>query len=552
MHSRLFKKAIILGWLCFHLTHAGAQEKVAPMPTLENARTSHAIAVEHLDRQIQAEQDILRKLKKLRADGHASWFEWSLQQRKVNELTIYVACLDEFQDRIREVDDLKSASQGYGDHAVSDWKPLKIFSPDSIRLLGWTLIPVESTEPWAFDLDDSEDLISQHPGIFTNAFNLAESPDLMRLTIRMLQHESQIKGPLKSSQLQLTYLENSLHQIEALCKARMLPESTRVGLLSKIKQTNEHILQENQRRQRLGRLANDLVSQLNNQQAISTSEALGSKTWTSEVVAEEYFLDHLMALHQQQLILKAQRKVAILDLDFWRKAFQRLPKNETNQTSGSGVISRYDVLTMGSALERQKYAHKINGLELKIESLKQQQVLFDLEERRFLKVCTLLKASRHHQPVSISNGMPAFPSHSRPSGFVDRVGAQATGKELEVSYGPSDFLDPFRNQLAEAFEGRSKRKQGAEGSISSSFVIVEHPKNVGITKPKTIESKDGSYQWRNKSAILEVPFHPNAVPTNLRQPYQYGELKAKYRSQARVGQIPWYLPGSPSNLGGQR
>lgn len=560
MCVRIFIQAIILFGSCFSLTQLNAQESITLKPVVETAKSGHATALKYLEGQLNAEKRVLKRLQKLRDHEHASWFELSQQQRKVNELAIYAVCLDEFQKKVLEVEQVKTVSQTFEDDSVVDCVPLKLYSPDSVRLLGWILVPAESVDRIQAGLDRKMLGKTDDSGIFLDALDLMDSPEWTQSTIEVLQHELQMNGSLIQSQLKLAYLEKSSPQIKALCEAQLLPESRVKSLESKIKQASKQITHETQRRQRLRDAMDDLTNRFADEKPVSSPKMSNSenwpKNWPKEVLSENAFLDHLLALYQQQLLLKAQEDVAILNLDFWQRVVQRLPKNDPVTLLGSDSSSTHGRLTGGVDWERKKYEHKVDLLKAQIESLRHQQIVFDLEERRFLRARDLLVAASGYRSVStFSEAMtPSLPL--RLMGFVEMDWSAETWSQLQVSAGQTDFWEVFRRELFGA--AGNDRQYHISGSrnlrLAQSQVGPSAERSITLNTPRAFPaySNGGTHPSKIQPGISHLLVRDHETPKNPGRFYEYGELKAKYRREARVGQMPWYLPGSPGNFGGQR
>lgn len=560
MCVRIFIQAIILFGSCFSLTQLNGQESITLKPVVETAKSSHATALKYLEGQLNAEKRVLKRLQKLRDHEHASWFELSQQQRKVNELAIYAVCLDEFQKKVLEVEQVKTVSQTFEDDSVVDCVPLKLYSPDSVRLLGWILVPAESVDRIQAGLDRKMLGKTDDSGIFLDALDLMDSPEWTQSTIEVLQHELQMNGSLIQSQLKLAYLEKSSPQIKALCEAQLLPESRVKSLESKIKQASKQITHETQRRQRLRDAMDDLTNRFADEKPVSSPKMSNSenwpKNWPKEVLSENAFLDHLLALYQQQLLLKAQEDVAILNLDFWQRVVQRLPKNDPVTLLGSDSSSTHGRLTGGVDWERKKYEHKVDLLKAQIESLRHQQIVFDLEERRFLRARDLLVAASGYRSVStFSEAMtPSLPLRSM--GFVEMDWSAETWSQLQVSAGQTDFWEVFRRELFGA--AGNDRQYHISGSrnlrLAQSQVGPSAERSITLNTPRAFPaySNGGTHPSKIQPGISHLLVRDHETPKNPGRFYEYGELKAKYRREARVGQMPWYLPGSPGNFGGQR
>lgn len=553
----------VLACLCFQTTHAAGQERRGLQSTLGNAKASHASAFEYLTKKLHSERKVLKQLQQLNERGHATWFEWSQQQKAVSELTLYMHCLRKFEKRIREVEERRRSLQAEIDAADTDGLPLRIYSPDSIRLLGWVVVPtppsdrLQSLEAGLLGRDPSRALVAHRPGTFEHAIKLNATPDLWHFTTELLRQELQMDGPLKECRLELAYLENSLQQLEPLCDARWLPESIRKKLVSKIERVNENIRYENRRRQSLLKISDELAGHLAEKETAGSRTSETLKRWSNGVIANDYFLDHLFALYQQQLILQAQQEVAILNLKFWQMALLRLSENNVDadldlDVTPSGLAAISDGLGKGSYLERQKYQHKIELLRLKISSLKQQQTLFDWEERRFLKICDHLNGAQKHRYVSVFNDGAVSSSPRDLLGFLESTWSDERWDTLEICLGKTDFLTHFQHQLLEMPGNRNRVMPVVGGDLKKS---TSHITSSCTARPQDRDRTSAGAtadDLRNAGTNSRVSQGNRDSTSSDYQFYQYGELRAKYRSRARVGQIPWYLPGSPSNFGGPK
>ena len=604
--------------ICLLLHSSGALSGVQAQPTwdqpIEDVVAENALRIQFLDANLNWQRHFLKHLTGLQANGHAAWLQVARQQLVVDQMVSQKSALKQYMSFVGDISKAVSTEELFIKRTLFDPAPLKIYSNDSIRLIGW-VEPDTLSLDWKVAGEVSEglatgeirsmelrqkqeqahrryqiaitaerwpphvqeqlrlkwELTAAHWALInhqqatqtvgplhlmplnlevsTNFFTMQDSGDLLEKTTHLIRAETQARKLTRFHENNSIAAEESLIILRDLFQRKLITQSVLQASQQRYRQAQAKARFESNRLERLEQTLGLLASEYE-------MKSPGSRQdwqWPRCVFEDAFQLQHLLNLREQHFILAGQRASARLELEMRRVWSEKLQQTlKPLQIEKEGILAEQN-LDRGPLRESQKLTREIEQIQRLEEHLAQQQMLVGLEEQRFLAQCLETDALiAERKALTVSNLASECPPRSVRMSYFETSPAQIQKKQIGIGGGisvesPGQFLTipeyPTFWVLRDVgnYDARTRRWQSG---LSCNEVRMAKW-NVQNKKTKSHHEIGISVRPRRLPGDSRNSFHADRY-------YQYGALKIPSRRNAKVGQIPWYLPGSPGNYRGPR
>ena len=498
-----------------------------------------------LQSELTQHQTRLNGLEKLLAGGHASWLEVRRQRLKTQTIEVQIDLHKQLAALVEQAQQSSSDESIFDGMLDSPGKllftdlQLKTESPDhdiEYSMLQQLMSKTEqeilpATKPTSAHME----LVAAHQALATEFQNW------------MQQHSDTLGSEADhgSNQVSEELLAASRKQCQvhdqliALALTRERERMVKVNELLARNMTNAKDVQILQ-----GRIDQLLLMQQEQKQVmdylmqqepspVAQLAAIDERSLTQEI---RFQFEH----HEAQF----QKASSDLEKEFLKEVLSRLEIaaastfNQQNSRLGNA-------LAIGQQNEMNGYRHRIRMMELESEFAQCRLDVLNAQAKSgtFLAVSLADEPERSpnlvvgFSPVSLVNVLvaPGNKSKALPSALLDSA---FDPFPFQFQSRDDRFLSVSLTRRSPAFFSSSVKPRSSK---RSPITFPGYPSRLSSSRYSTSTSRYGS---RGSSSYRSSP--------TLGQAYRFGAIRSDLRPFLRVGQVPWYFPGSPTNLGRQQ
>ncbi len=319
-------------------------------------------------------------------------------------------------------------------------------------------------------------------------------------------------------------------------RLRLELESQRLALLTESCQKIQASLQNH----RLDRVCKEIFE-----------AKLDSKcAWPAEVFADTERVRHLIDLRRKYYELEGRSNATVHMLEMKKTLLEKLQiaysQSANSQSNSSSVSNKLPVfLAEGQKNELAMMKLEIESLAARLQGFAERLSILALEEKRFVAQC--FEQDRMDEFSFVSLG-----SEHKSSAATGKTAEAVASNRARINYLESA-------EVNEAWMIATRKQEYFDFTIdrrdrSPLIETNRYPVTVSSSMQRT-KKKFGTSYFRKSIISPAEPSMPRWIePQNRNQTYSYqsiypfGILRADLRSRVPVGQIPWYLPGSPTNV----
>ena len=603
---------------CLLLHSSWSLSGIQAQPTwdqpIEDVVAENAFRIQYLDANLNLQRHFLKHLTGLQANGHAAWLEVARQQLVVDQMLAQKSALNQYMSFVGDISKAVGTENIYIKRTLSDPAPLKIYSNDSIRLIGWVepdalsldwkaavevsaglatekmrsielrqkqeqaqrryriamteeRLPQQVQEQLRlkWELTAAHRALVQHQqatqtagplnsmpvnlGGSTDFITTQDSEDLLGKTTDLIHAETQAKNLTRFYTSNLLAAEESLNILQDLFQRNLITQPVLQASQQRYRQAQAKARLESNRLERLKQALGQLVSE----QEMKSPGSRQDWQWPRCVLEDAFQLQHLLNLREQHFILAGQRESARLELGMRRVWLEKLQQTlKPLQIQQAGILTEQN-LDRGPLRESQKLTREIEQIQRLEEHLAQQQVLVGLEEQRFLTQCLETNALiAERKALTVSTVASARSPRSVRMSYFEVSPTQSQKNQIGIGGGMSvesslqfHKIPDYPSFWVLSEMGNYDARMGRWGAGLSGS-------EVRMAKGNVQNSKTKSHREIGMSTRPSRLLGDSRDSFDAYRYYQYGALKISSRRNAKVGQTPWFLPGSPSNYRGPR
>jgi hypothetical protein len=410
---------------------------------------------------------------------------------------------------------------------------------------------LRSTTQAAATTDIQLDVQVERPDLAT----AADDADLQLATYRVAWLEANATGRLKSAETELRRQQQRLAAIERL-RAEGFATADEVQQSRDLMEESELRLEEE--RQRLASLQRICVA-IESSSSLTAAELrkgfgaqLNSEAiWPQQIRADRARLNHLIDLRRLYFDLQGQRAGTQCELEMRRACAEKLRQAVTASTASISASASHARAGELSATLAAGEKRELESLQLAIETLTAQVQDYDekmsilaWEEKRFIAQCTQQEQRGDTSFVAVLEDVAAAKQAS--FSFLE-------SRELDLYDGITQICAESR-YLQFTFDQRQCMPVNLSAPLTSSSARrLKSRTEQQLLSRSSIEFRPMQMETLRTGSPVSGPNSLGPVYTGgsgSYYNYPNGILRAELRRQAPVGQIPWYLPGSPNNFRG--
>lgn len=499
-----------------------------------------------LQSELTQHQTRLNSLEQLLAGGHASWLEVRRQRLKTQTMEVQVDWLNQLSAAVSQ------AQQSRPDESIFQGMhdlPGKLLFTDLQLKTRSSKYADESEMLQQFMTKMEQKIVEAHnqPIAVQTEFVSAHQALATEFQNWMQQHSDTLGSEADhgSNQISEELLAASRKQCQVhdqlivLALTRERERMVKVNELLARNMTNAKDVQILQ-----GRIDQLLLMQQEQKQVmdylmqqepspVAQLAAIDERSLTQEI---RFQFEH----HEAQF----QKASSDLEKEFLKEVLSRLEIaaastfNQQNSRLGNA-------LAIGQQNEMNGYRHRIRMMELESEFAQCRLDVLNAQAKSgtFLAVSLADEPERSpnlvvgFSPVSLVNVLvaPGNKSKALPSALLDSA---FDPFPFQFQSRDDRFLSVSLTRRSPAFFSSSVKPRSSRRSPITS---PGYPSRLSSSRYSTSTSRYGS---RGSSSYRSSP--------TLGQAYRFGAIRSDLRPFLRVGQVPWYFPGSPTNLGRQQ
>ena len=602
----------IVGFLVIAFAiHSGAYAQTSVESELEHVRTANDDLKTVGDAKLALEQYYLEQVRALRANGHASWVEVARQEQVINSLQAQLNSLNEFSLFVARVEKLTKQNANKVS-LVSDRQrnPIKIYLPGSQRMLGWIETTLQnrnqeskktgnedviaaqqrlqraqkqysklnalksSPKHWVHQAKLKLNLAQAELDSITRRYDLADiksadSSSLVRIVELKLHLEDDdfisvdAGDELKLANYQVAWAEANANGKVELFDADFQHQKERVELIERLNKNGfasnrelemarENLVKaesklkaEKARIQNLIEICNrlerseKLASKLPVAKGELTSRLDSNCQWPLHILSDTTWIRHLIDLRREYFHLLAQRDSLKSKLRMKQECLNKLQRafasNQTRNSDHQSTTALRATLKAGEQTQIDSLKRELTSISTQITHINQQQAILALEENRFIA-----QTKYQWQVGNASFAAAGNPQLYRISNYLESSDLQDL-IDLNVSaWSPGYYRFSFeeRDRLPLITSSYSRTVQS---NISSNTNLDHQKYRAGLS---CISVSRSPVPLRNSDFRERYRFGPSST-YDL---YPNGILRADLRRHLPAGYVPWYLPGSPTNI----
>lgn len=410
--------------------------------------------VNFIETQLELERWKHSQIEELHANGFASWLELRRHQFNIDSMMTRLKTARDIQDFLNETIRQKQKVSENRQIVFRDRQssPIRVFSPDSIRLIGWIegQLPVESGAP-----EPNEAAINATREKLANAqkrYDATNHPDFVganfrekaKLELAIAQRELEYVQALDSLQVlskkvagcsvSVDQIENyvTATQNDALRVATLTVKKAEAAASGHIQSAQIRLVREKRRADAIRRLHSQghasnkelaivekrlakINSQLNtfarNRETLNTAlrttddsieqtitfSSDSVEHWPAIVFSDREFAMHLVGLRREVFEEKTNRETARLKVAFFQQVLERLKAVATNSNSDTEFGSN---LNQGRLNEIESYEIDIEFGKASLAATIEKQTILACEENRFIQQIVALNDAAGDEIVS--------------------------------------------------------------------------------------------------------------------------------------------------------
>ncbi len=409
-----------------------------------------------------------------------------------------------------------------------------------------------------------ESIVTEVVAAEAPSLNANHDPDLLHWVRQVAWAEANALAAVNTKMLELQRQVRKLAALEALQQHRFATATEVSQAKSGVRRFSEQLVHEQDRIRFLQHQFSKLPITNADQEFVTLDEDLfesrleGVSHCPTQVFTDLHRLRYLIDLRRRYYNLEGQLAAETQKLQMQEAFLERLKLAEAKtqkHRSNVGIQSTKlkTVLSNGRDKEAETLQLEIEISNSRLQDFKERLAIFALEEQRFMAQCEMQNQWTDGSFVSFktspdTTNLPAFTdpneASKRGSSYLEtdeldwsKISIQSAAQPDYLSFSfeqrtSSPLIHSNRNPLT--FYPAKRRTESRNLSLHPSSHLYER----------------SSYNYR--PPVLPQPF--SIGPRNNHSTYssQYiypnGILRSELRSRVPVGQIPFYLPGSPTNV----